>query len=450
MNRATHENLEGLRRLFSGQGAAPPGEIERVAAHLTGCRPCWFLAARALAAQKASGGLILSGGLRAVADLQKMERTRLEEWLEAQASWAEIRPLGTKARRDKVRLTRSMHTLVFVEVLCGEGATGGVSPADSEELFYLALLVAAQLPSPAFSVEVKNDICAECCAEIANARRRLAKWPAARDALQKASQYAEKGKRDGAVQGRVLHVMANLEADLGNRVEAGSLLRQAIELFEGASQPFLKSKALAKLAYLLVDTEPAESLRIIDRCLALLPPENPRLTVFAESIKIDCLMGLGAPEEALFRFHGLTGLYEQFREPFIQLRRRFTAGRLLEHLGRPHKAEPLFKDVIAADLEHGLVKDLFLDLAYLFGFYLRAKRLPDAIAVCQRASQELTLLDGEEGSGEAARDQMRLVWRRLEEGVRRGTVALGATTVLRSYIQAHWKRPANALPSFEK
>ena len=185
MHGEAHENLEGLRRLFAGEGA--PGEIERATAHLTGCRPCWLLAARALAAQRASGGVVLHGALRSIADLHEMEQARLEEWLEAQATWAEIRSLGMKARRDKVRLTRSLHTLAFLEVLLEEGA-GGAPPAESEEFFYLALLVAAQLPSPTFSVELKNDLCADCCAEIANARRRLAKWPAARDALQKASQ----------------------------------------------------------------------------------------------------------------------------------------------------------------------------------------------------------------------------------------------------------------------
>jgi tetratricopeptide (TPR) repeat protein len=446
MHGEAHENLEGLRRLFAGEGA--PGEIERAAAHLTGCRPCWLLAARALAAEKASGGAVLHGALRSIADLHEMEQARLEEWLEAQATWAEIRSLGMKARRDKVRLTRALHTLAFLEVLLEEG--GGAPPAESEEFFYLALLVAAQLPSPTFSVELKNDLCADCCAEIANARRRLAKWPAARDALQKAGQYVEKGKKDGVVQGKVLWRMAALESDLGNVSEAGRLLRQAIGLFEAASQAFLMSTALAQLAYLLLDTDPAESLRVIEECLSLIPPENPRLVVFAESIKIDCLMALGAPQEALLRFYGLKALYEQFREPFIQLRRRFTAARLLEYLGRPQKAERLFQEVIGADLEHGLVKDFFLDLAYLFGFFLRAGQLSQAVAVCQRAAEELSLLEAEEGGGEPAREQMRMVWHRLEEGVKKGTVEVGATAILRSYIKAHWKRPASDPPSFQK
>ena len=446
MHGEAHENLEGLRRLFAGRGA--PGEIERAAAHLTGCRPCWLLAARALAAERASGRVVLDGALRSIADLHEMEQARLEEWLEAQATWTEIRSLGQKARRDKVRLTRSLHNLAFLEVLLEEG--GGAPPAESEEFFYLALLVAAQLPSPTFSVELKNDLCADCCAEIANARRRLAKWPAAREALRKGAQYVERGKRDGVVEGKVLWRMAALESDLGNVAEAGGLLRRAIDLFEAAAQAFLMSTALAQLAYLLLDSDPAESLRTIERCLVLIPPENPRLVVFAESIKIDCLMGLGAPQEALLRFYGLKALYEQFREPFIQLRRRFTAARLLEYLGRPQKAERLFQEVIAADLEHGLLKDFFIDLAYLFGFFLRAGQLPQAIAVCHRATQELSLLDDEEGSGESARDQMRMVWTRLEEGLKAGTVELGATTVLRNYIKAHWQRPASEPPFSQK
>ncbi len=141
-------------------------------------------------------------------------------------------------------------------------------------------------------------------------------------------------------------------------------------------------------------------------------------------------------------------LYEQSTEPFTQLRRRFTAARILEHLGRPQRAESLFQEVIAGDLEHGFVKDFFLDLVYLFGFHLRRGETSAAIAVCRRASQELSLVEDEEGSGETAREQMRTVWRRLEEGVKRGTVGLSATTVLRNYIKAHWRIPASEPPSF--
>ncbi len=440
-----HEKLEGLRRMFAGE--ASPAEVERASTHLASCRECWLLAIRAVDLQKARGAVAVQGPLRPLLDLHEVEQARLEEWLEAQAAWVEIRSLGAKARRDKIRLTRSLHTLGVLEALLQEGA-GPSAPAESEEYFYLALLVAQQLPSPRFSVELKNDLCAECCVEIANARRRLAKWPAARDALRKALEYVEKGSKNGVVEGKVLWIAGALEDDLANTEEAVRLLRQAVTLFDAAGETFLKSRTLGQLAYTLVDVDPAESLRVIEQALSLIPAGNPRLAMFAEGIKIDCLIGLGAIQEALVRFNALKGLHNQFREPFIQLRRRFNAARILEHLGRPQRAEILFQEVIAGDLEHGLVKDFFLDLVYLFGFHLRKGQTAEAIAVCRRAGQELSLLDDEEGSGESAREQMRMVWRSLEEEVKKGNVDLGATTVLRNYIKAHWRTPASDPPSF--
>jgi tetratricopeptide (TPR) repeat protein len=441
----THEDLEGLRRLFAGQ--ASPADAERAAAHLTSCRECRLLAARVIAAQRTSGVITVQNPLRPVVDLQDMEQARLEEWLEAQAAWAEIQSLSTKARRDKVRLTRSLQTLGFLGVLLEE-ATETAALAESEELFQLALLVAGQLPSPKFSIEFKSDLCAECCAEIANTRRRRARWPAARDALKKGNDYVERGTKNGVVQGKVLCVEGALEDDLGNVEEAARMLRRAAELFEKAANKFLRSRTLAQLAYILADLDPTEGLRVVDQALSLIPKNNPRLVMFAEGIKIHCLITLGAPQEALLRFKALSGLHEQFREPIIQLRRRFTAARILEHLGRYQRAEHLFQKVIAGDLEHGLVKDFFLDLAYLFGFHLRRGQSAEAIAVCRRARQELSLLDDEEGIGETARDQMRLVWRNLEHEVSRGTLDVGATTVLRNYIKAHWRMPASEPPSF--
>jgi hypothetical protein len=97
-----------------------------------------------------------------------------------------------------------------------------------------------------------------------------------------------------------------------------------------------------------------------------------------------------------------------------------------------------------------LLKDFFLDLVYLFGFHLRRGQSSEAIAVCRRASQELSLLEDEEGSGEPARDQMRTVWRNLAEEVKRGAVDLGATAVLRNYIKAHWRTPAVEPPFSQK
>jgi hypothetical protein len=218
-----HENLEVLGRVFAGE--ASPIEAERVAAHLPTCRDCWLLASRAISAQKARGGIGVQGPLRLLIELHEVEQARLEEWLEAHAAWTEIKSLAPKARRDKVRLTRSLHTLHFREVLLEAGASA--PPGESEELFYLSLLVSQQLPSSRVSVELKNDLCAECCAEIANARRRLGKWAAARDALNNGNEYAERGSKNGVVEAKMLCVAGALEDDLGNTEAAIDILRRA-------------------------------------------------------------------------------------------------------------------------------------------------------------------------------------------------------------------------------
>jgi len=440
----SHETLAGLRLLLSGQ--ASPIEEERAAAHLTGCRACWLLAVRALDLQKASGDLVVPGPLRSVVDLHEMQQARLEEWLDAQAAWIEIRSMGAKGRRDKVRMSRSLHTWGFLQVLLAEGAAA--PPAESAEVFYLGLLVAGRLPAGKFSVELKNDLCAECCAEIANARRRLAKWPAARDALKNGEEYALRGTQNGVVEAKLLCVAGALEDDLGNTEEAAGMLRSAIGLFEKAAETLLMSRTLTQLAYVVADLDPTEGVRLAAQALSLIPQNNPRLVWFAQIITINCLITLGAPKEALLRFSELKGLHEQFREPYMQLRGRFAAARLLEHLGRSQQAIGLFDEVIAGDLEHGFMKDFFLDLVYLFGFHLRRGNSSDAIAVCRRAGHELSLLEDEEGSGESAREQMQSVWRSLEGEVKKGTVDLGATIVLRNYIKAHWRTPASDPPSF--
>src|SRR5436305_12257497 len=172
MASGTHETRDSLARLFRGKSTA--SEIDKVVAHLVGCRDCWAIAARAVSDQQASGEpLCTEGPLKAVVDLLNLEEQQLLEGLEAQAAWLGIRSLGAKARRDKIRTTRALHSHTFVETLLSE-SRGPVSAKESEELGYLALLAAQQLPETTYPPATKSDLAAECCAVIGNGRRRLA------------------------------------------------------------------------------------------------------------------------------------------------------------------------------------------------------------------------------------------------------------------------------------
>jgi tetratricopeptide (TPR) repeat protein len=437
-----HENREELARLFRGETAE--ARTVQIAEHLFKCKECWSLAVEAIAEREAVAPLRFEAGpLGALVELYKLEQRRLEGNLAAQAALLSIRNLDRKQRRDKIRLTRSFHTIGFLELLLSE-ARGAAAPPESEEFAYLALVVAQQLPTDRFSTWMKNDIAAECCAEIANARRRSARWQSAREALRQGSEYVRRGSGNPAVEGKLLSVAGAVEGDLGQIAKAEEVLRRAITCFETAPNWTLLSRTLVQLAYVLVDSSPEQSLILANKALATVPQNNQRLVVFAESIRVDCLIALGAHREALRRFESLAELYEQFPEPFIQLRRKFTAGRILEGLGQLKNAEAIFNDVIAGDLEQGLIKNFFLDLIYLFGALVKEGKHEDALKVCQRALDDLPVLEIEE----AAQNQMRQVWEGLAGEIRRGTLTLAAIAVSRDYIKTNWRTPAADLPSF--
>lgn len=441
MTEAWHPGRDLLARVFRGETVI--AETEDVVAHLVRCRECWGIGAKIMADQEARGPL-RQDALAAVVNLYRLEEEQLLEPLEGKAAWLEIRSLGPKTRREKVRLTRSLQTRGFVETLLSE-SRGATNPKESEELACLGLIVAEQLSHKKYSAGSLNSLAAECCAEIANARRRAAAWPGARKALSQAAEYLKK-TANPMVEGQVLCVSGALEADLGHIAPAGKLLGEAVKLFERIPNWTLVGRTLVQLACVVCDAEPEEGLKYANQALSLIPPGNQRLTLFAEVARIDCLINLGDRREALLRFSALQELYDQFPEPFIQLRRRFNEARILECFGSMKKAEKVFLEVLAGDLEHGLVKDLFLDLVYLFGAYLKQGNLEGALEVCRRASRELALLDDEAGSERAAREQMGLVWSRLEQGIADGTVSAGIASALRNYVKTHWLIPADTLP----
>src|SRR5262249_32212733 len=162
--------------------------------------------------------------------------------------------------------------------------------------------------------------------------------------------------RNPVVEGKILCVEGALENDLGNCAVAEKLLRRAAGLFESAANALLWSRTLVQLANALVEVDPLESLRAADQALAVIPPDNPRLTMFAEGVKVECLIELGKPREALAKFESLQKLHEQFLELFVQLQRRYILARTLERLGDLEGVVSLFNEVIAGDIEHGFMK----------------------------------------------------------------------------------------------
>ena len=102
------------------------------------------------------------------------------------------------------------------------------------------------------------------CRDCERPRRRLAKWTAARDALKKGSEHAERERGAELQRERCSAWRGPGRRSLGNSEEAAVILRRAVGLFEAAGQTFLISRTLAQLANILADYDPAESLRQLE------------------------------------------------------------------------------------------------------------------------------------------------------------------------------------------
>jgi RNAse (barnase) inhibitor barstar len=126
---------------------------------------------------------------------------------------------------------------------------------------------------------------------------------------------------------------------------------------------------------------------------------------------------------------------EQFADPFLQLRRRFQAGRLLESFRRFPEADTIFREVIAEDLEQRSAKSLFLDLIYLFGSYVRRGDLAHAVEVCHDALEQLALLELDSDSEK----QMKALWSTLGKLAQQGTVEMKHLEKSKRFIRNQWK-----------
>jgi tetratricopeptide (TPR) repeat protein len=184
-----------------------------------------------------------------------------------------------------------------------------------------------------------------------------------------------------------------------------------------------------------MDADPNKSLEYLLLVGPFIPPDDKRLQILSESTRIDCLITLGSTAEALRRFMDLAEVWDQFPDPFFQLRRRFMAGRLLEGLGRYVEADTMFREVIAVDLEQRSTKALYLDLIYLFSSYIQREEYALAIEVCNDALSQLNLLELDASSER----QIRELWTGLKERSEQRAVGLDLLARSRRFIRSQWR-----------
>ncbi len=427
-----------LRRILSGESGSQ--EVEAIAEHTLSCDRCRALAGTLIAELRTERpGLRGEGSLQLVFELIDREHQGGVEALLAFEEWTGLRRLSSRrSQRDRVRMTKACHTIPFFRLLLSEIKE---TPAweESEFVAALAFLSLDAMSQRQLTLAAKNDLQGEVWAAVANRRRRAAEWTKAHQALANAERHLKAGTGDRRLQAEFLSISASTLADEGQVSKALEALEKCRAIYRDLSEWTLLARALVQTANILEPVEPAKGLAVLDDAVPWIPAEDSYLTLLAELLRVECLIGACRPNEALRVFLRCSPLLIANPRARMRIRGTFSGARLLDALGFGQKAERLLEEVVNRDIEHELYKDAFLDLLYLYGHHAKAGDLEKAARVCRRALTDATL-------AAIAHDQLRTLWEQLLETTRHQAVSQDLLRELRQYLGAHWKHPADKPP----
>lgn len=433
-----HLEEQALRRMLGGESGQ---DAEVAAEHLLSCHRCSALATTVLDELRTEKPeLREEEPLELVFGLLDRRRQWGLEALIAQAEWAELRRLNPRSQRDRVRMTKACHTPAFFRLLLEE-LDSAESWQEAEFLAGLALLAAeAREQRRLIDRAAKSDLQAEVWTAVANARRKAAEWPRANQALANAERHRREGSGKQLLEARILSITASVLADQGQEFQSLAVLDRCRLIYEERAEWALLARTLVQIANVLVSIEATRALAALDQASPHIPSEHSQLTILAELLRVRCLIGLHRPSEALQVYHRCSKLLVTNQEIRLKIRGRFTGALLLHAFGHAGRAERLLNEVVDRDIEHGLFKDAFLDLLYLYEHHMKEGNHIKAAQTCQRALTESAL-------AEFAHDQLRGLWQQLLAAAQSQAIPRDWLRESWTYISAHWKNPAPQPPS---
>jgi tetratricopeptide (TPR) repeat protein len=313
-------------------------------------------------------------------ELEKEEIEKLLQPLLASAEWSSLRRKTRREQQALVAASSTCHTKAFGDHLLAELRKAG-SQDEAEFIAHLALRAAERRAEPLAQVE---DFRARVWIEVADVRRKTAEWDHVEAALRKAEGHLAQGSGDPLLKARAMSGTAALYADQGDSERAVALLDDCAKLYESQTAwPFVASTWI-QTAEILVESEPARALDLVERAFPLLPRFEIILRWQAGSLRTESLLELGEIDQALQAFERAETWRRELSRPDDRRRSDFTAARLLEAIGKIEDAERLFSRVIAEAFEREAYREAFLDILYLFGFHLRQGASRSLSWICLR------------------------------------------------------------------
>jgi tetratricopeptide (TPR) repeat protein len=347
--------------------------------------------------------------------------------------WTDIRDLSPEGQIKKIRSTASLQSLPVLEAILADArSTALLDPFLGESLVHAALTVADLLPEPRYSRALKNDLRGEVMTVVANCRRLAADFSGSAAAIEEARRQLSQGSGDPGLEARLLSIHCSLCTDLGDFEKALDYVRRAVELFRGLEDwQAVAHNAVLEAGCLLAADRPVEAIEKVHFALARMPLQENRLQVLAKLIRVESLVNLERPQEAIPDFLEAKSRCEQ-TDPATRLRVLHCEARLLDGLKCARESEKLFRRAVKAFFDHELYKQAFVTLLTLFECLCRRGALGKAAALCEEA------IAATSPAGVACNEPIRQAWAELLATVRVRQLSEGELLQARQYLVRNW------------
>ncbi len=310
----------------------------------------------------------------------KLEQRMALISLERNAAPRLVNELLRHAAVDQLQLVRSsrrFQTLAVCDLLIEKSFDEGFrEPVHSVELAEVAIEVAGQLDSGYYGKSVVQDLKARAWAHLGNARRIGSDFIGAEQAFVMAEMLSDEGSADPLEEARILDLKASLLSDQGWFEQAAELLDEVIDIYDDVKEYHRQGRAvISKGLFLGYAGWSEKAIHLLQEGLGLIDwDREPRLVLMARHNLAWFLNDCGRGPEALQQLERFRHSYQEFPDPWTELRLMWLEGRIAGGLGRGEESEAALRQVQQRFVDQGLGYDASMVTLDLASLYLRQGR----------------------------------------------------------------------------